>query len=79
MARRPHHRSIWEGTDRQSLAFHRARRDAADRVFLKFIDEMGHGSGPGQYTHEPALALKAREAADVIREYVTSANEECDE
>ena len=78
-ARRPHHRSIWGGTDKQSMAFHIGRRDAADRVLLQLIDETRHGSGPGEYMHDPGLMLKARQAADTIRPYLQHPNEEGDE
>ncbi|NBW86016.1 MAG: hypothetical protein EBR23_04095 [Planctomycetia bacterium] len=78
MARRPHHRSIWEGTDRQSRAYHMAKLTAAVRVLVRLVRSLIQQS-LGIYGISPALVLEARAACDEVEPYIEHAYEEGDE
>lgn len=77
-ARRPHHRSIWESTDRQSRSFHMARLTAAVRVLVRLVRALLHRS-PGLYAVSPALVLEARNACDAVDPYIQHEVEEASE
>lgn len=74
-ARRPHHRSIWHGSDHASRAFHLARLTAAVRVLVRLVQALLHRS-PGLYAVSPALVLEARTACEDVAPYLEHEIEE---
>lgn len=77
-ARRPHHRSIWESTDRQSRSFHMARLYSALRLLVRLRRAMLH-RGRGLYAVDEALALQTSVVCDEMDPYLEAPTEEASE
>ncbi len=75
MTRRPHQRSIWAGSDRQSRAFHKARLYRAVRRLVDFVRGIDH-VGPGLGRYAPSGRLAALEAADQASLYIDAEEDE---
>lgn len=65
-ARRPHHRSIWEMTDRASRSFHTARLRSAVRELVAYYDESRYVGTCLYRIPHPAVKLRASVARESV-------------